>query len=126
MRQLRICSLVCITAVFALGCTEKESSTRWTNEFDVLFSGERFLGQSGSVQGYLTEDGRLWLYKEDANIQRLEHAMQLEGLPEDVVKACSKQFVTIYGKLVQARPVVIEDIQKVTPLNADSACVWEI
>ena len=33
------------------------------------------VGQSGALHGYLTKDGRLWLYKDDAEIQRLSHSV---------------------------------------------------
>lgn len=121
MGIVKVLSLKAVIAMFLLGCSDVTKST-WSHELDVFFSNTERLGETGILQGYLTSDGRLWLYKEDAYIQRLNHSMQLVGLPSELLQACSGQFVTIEGRLTQVNPIKISDITALVPLNRVSGC----
>ncbi|RUO18167.1 hypothetical protein CWE08_11825 [Aliidiomarina iranensis] len=105
----------------AVGCAEKMPQT-WPNEVVLLFNSESYVGSRGEVVGYLTEDSRLWLYPEDAKIQRIENSAKLQGVPEEVLTGCSNQFVRVRGTLIQAHPVVLGEITSLVPNEQSDMC----
>lgn len=113
---IRIIALFFVIAI--IGLTQACSGTKpqsWSSELNLLFAAELYIGKTGIVQGYLTDDGRLWLYKEDFEINRVEHSLVIEGLSEDILRSCSDEFVTVYGRLLKAHPVIIGEIEGVVP-----------
>ncbi|WP_126777836.1 hypothetical protein [Aliidiomarina sanyensis] len=121
MKLKKRLSLIVIFMTFVIGCSDQDAPT-WSNDFAILFTESGEVGQSGALHGYLTKDGRLWLYKDDAEIQRLSHSVQLKGLSAEVLEACQDKYVTIFGTIAQTSPVIIDNIDPV--LGGRVGCDW--
>lgn len=86
---------------------------------------ESQIGYQVLLEGYLTPDGLLWTYEEDARLHRTGNSIQLVGLTDENLASCSREYTTVTGQLKSIEPLTVGNIGAITIKGSTNACYSE-